>query len=75
MTSIRTTNALLAVIAACLVCLTANQLIPAAQAQAIGTQPSGIMHGCWSQYNFPHDCFPTKIRVNLKGFVLTQETK
>ena len=71
MSGSRTTNSLLAVIAACLVAICAQQLLPALLPAAQAQTPSSRVQvlGCFLQYG---ECKPLTIKVDKDGYLLTR---
>jgi len=70
MTSLRTTNTLLGVIAACLVCLTAKTLIPEAKAQPPAAGNT-FVSGCYKLNDYDK-CAAEPIRVDNTGRLLVR---
>lgn len=74
MTSLRTTNALLAVIAVCLVSLTAKFCVPEAHAQPTPTPGNTFVSGCSFAAGSTY-CVPVKLRVDEYGNLMVKTAK
>jgi hypothetical protein len=70
MSSLKTTNSLLAVIAACLLFIAGRGIVESAVPSA-NAQPSNRMmvYGCFKQYSHS-DCDPKPIGVTVEGYVI-----